>query len=111
MKQTDFLVIGSGIAGLSYALKVAQHFPIKRSSSSPRPGPTRPIPNTLRAASPASRISNTIVMTKHIQDTLIAGDGLCNPHTVEIVVNGRAGADQGDHRMGYPLRQGFRRGF
>jgi L-aspartate oxidase len=23
---------------------------------------------------------------KHIEDTLIAGDGLCNPHTVEIVV-------------------------
>ena len=23
---------------------------------------------------------------KHIQDTLIAGDGLCNPRTVEIVV-------------------------
>ncbi len=30
MLQTDFLVIGSGIAGLTFAVKTAQRFPDKK---------------------------------------------------------------------------------
>ncbi|HEV3411099.1 MAG TPA: L-aspartate oxidase [Puia sp.] len=86
MIQTDFLVIGSGIAGLSYALKVAQHHPEKKVLviTKSRADET----NTKYAQGGIAGVTDFEhdSFDKHIQDTLIAGDGLCNPRTVEIVV-------------------------
>src|SRR5580704_10956031 len=86
MVQTDFLVIGSGIAGLSYALKVAQRFPDKQVLviTKTRVDET----NTKYAQGGIAGVTDFEhdSFDKHIQDTLIAGDGLCNPLTVEIVV-------------------------
>ena len=86
MIQTDFLVIGSGIAGLSYALKVAQHHPEKKVMviTKTRADET----NTKYAQGGIAGVTDFEhdSFDKHIQDTLIAGDGLCNPRTVEIVV-------------------------
>src|SRR5277367_200434 len=86
MIQTDFLVIGSGIAGLSYALKVAQHHPDKKVLviTKTRVDET----NTKYAQGGIAGVTDFEhdSFDKHIQDTLIAGDGLCNPRTVEIVV-------------------------
>lgn len=86
MIQTDFLVIGSGIAGLSYALKVAQHYPDKKVLviTKTRIDET----NTKYAQGGIAGVTDfeNDSYDKHIQDTLIAGDGLCNPRTVEIVV-------------------------
>jgi L-aspartate oxidase len=67
--QTDFLVIGSGIAGLTFALKAAQRFPDKK---------------VLVITKTQADETNT----KYAQgeDTLISGDGLCNKQVVEIVV-------------------------
>ena len=86
MIQTDFLVIGSGIAGLSYAMKVAQQYPDKKVLviTKTRADET----NTKYAQGGIAGVTDFEhdSYEKHIQDTLIAGDGLCNPHTVEIVV-------------------------
>jgi len=86
MEQTDFLVIGSGIAGLSYALKIAQRFPDRRVLviTKTRIDET----NTKYAQGGIAGVTDFEhdSYEKHIQDTLVAGDGLCNPHTVEIVV-------------------------
>src|SRR5882672_7474448 len=86
MIKTDFLVIGSGIAGLSYALKVAQHHPDKKVLviTKTRADET----NTKYAQGGIAGVTDLEhdSYEKHIEDTLIAGDGLCNPRIVEIVV-------------------------
>ena len=86
MINTDFLVIGSGIAGLSYALKVAQHHSEKKVLviTKTRADET----NTKYAQGGIAGVTDfeRDSFDKHIQDTLVAGDGLCNPRTVEIVV-------------------------
>ncbi len=84
--QTDFLVIGSGIAGLTYALKTAKKFPEKKVTiiTKTRADET----NTKYAQGGIAGVWDVTndSYEKHIEDTLIAGDGLCNPDIVEIVV-------------------------
>jgi L-aspartate oxidase len=84
--QTDFLVIGSGIAGLTYALKVAEAQPGKKITIITKAQADET--NTKYAQGGIAGVWNddTDSFEKHIQDTLIAGDGLCNKEIVEIVV-------------------------
>src|SRR6476661_7800596 len=84
--QTDFLVIGSGIAGLTYALKVAQNCPDKSVTILTKAQSDET--NTKYAQGGVAGVMDfdQDSFNKHIQDTLIAGDGLCNPAIVEIVV-------------------------
>jgi L-aspartate oxidase len=84
--KTDFLIIGSGIAGLTYALKVAKDCPEKTITIL-----TKTISeetNTKYAQGGVAGVTDfdNDSFEKHIEDTLIAGDGLCNPEVVEIVV-------------------------
>jgi L-aspartate oxidase len=84
--QTDFLIIGSGIAGLTYALKVARQFPDKKILIITKAQADET--NTKYAQGGVAGVmdAENDSFDKHIEDTLIAGDGLCNPKVVEIVV-------------------------
>jgi len=80
--KTDFLVIGSGVAGLSFALKVATWGKVavvtKREIEES---------NTKYAQGGIASVwSQEDSFDAHIQDTLVAGDGLCHPDVVEMVV-------------------------
>ncbi|WP_341226126.1 L-aspartate oxidase [uncultured Arcticibacterium sp.] len=83
MRQTDFLVIGSGIAGLSFALKAA-----KKGKVLVLTKVNAEETNTKYAQGGIAAVFNPEVDTyeKHISDTLIAGDGLCDRETVEVVI-------------------------
>ncbi len=81
-KYVDFLVIGSGIAGLTYALKVAKHGKVCIvTKSKMEDTATRWAQGGIAAVmyTPDS-------YQKHIQDTIIAGDGLCDENIVRITI-------------------------
>jgi L-aspartate oxidase len=84
--QTDFLVIGSGIAGLTYALKTAKQYPDKKITVITKTQADET--NTKYAQGGIAGVwdEEKDSYDKHIEDTLIAGDGLCDPYIVEIVV-------------------------
>lgn len=84
--KTDFLIVGSGIAGLTYALKVAKQFPDKKVLIVTKAHADET--NTKYAQGGIAGVMDPIndSFDKHIEDTLIAGDGLCNERVVEIVV-------------------------
>lgn len=85
MIKTDFLVIGSGIAGLAYALKINQLHPdatitilTKKEADD---GNTKYAQGGIAVVGDAPDS-----FEKHIEDTLISGDGLCDEDIVRIVI-------------------------
>ena len=81
-KQTDFLIIGSGIAGLTYALKVAEHGKVLMiTKANEDESNTKYAQGGIAAVMYAPDSFN-----KHIEDTLICGDGLCDRSVVEMVI-------------------------
>ncbi|WP_346237910.1 L-aspartate oxidase [Niabella insulamsoli] len=86
MQQVDFLVIGTGIAGLTYAHKMAEKYPDKKVLVITKAAADET--NTKYAQGGVAVVNDFEAdsFEKHIEDTLIAGDGLCNPKIVETVV-------------------------
>ncbi len=89
--EFDYLVIGSGIAGMSFALKVAQYGKVALICKT-----TLEEANTNLAQGGVASVTNREVddFDKHIHDTMVAGDWLSNPEAVEKVVkNAPAGIE------------------
>jgi L-aspartate oxidase len=80
--ETDFVVIGAGVAGLRAAIELADAGRVlvlakKEVTNS----------NTQYAQGGiAAALSDEDEVSLHLQDTLIAGDGLCNPEAVKTLV-------------------------
>ncbi|HNS57141.1 MAG TPA: FAD-binding protein, partial [Smithellaceae bacterium] len=80
--KTDFLILGSGIAGLSLAIKAATLGSValvtkKEKSES----------NTNYAQGGIAAVTDkTDSFAEHINDTLVCGAGLCKKEVVEFIV-------------------------
>ena len=85
IRKFDFLVIGSGVAGMSYALKVADAGKGKVAIVCKT---TLEEANTAKAQGGIASVTNIEVdnFKKHIKDTMIAGDFISDPAAVEQVV-------------------------
>ncbi len=81
-REVDFLVIGSGIAGLTYALKVARHGKVLVvTKTSLEESSTKYAQGGIAAV-----MYSPDTYEKHIEDTLKAGDGLNNEEIVRITI-------------------------
>lgn len=87
IKKFDFLIIGSGVAGMSYALQVSRSGKGKVAMICKT---TMGESNTSKAQGGIASVTNLEVdnFEKHIQDTMIAGDYISDPEAVAQVVKG-----------------------
>ncbi len=85
--ETDFIVIGAGVAGLRAAIELAAAgrvlVLVKKEAFSARPAQG--------GIAPALSDEDEVIL--HLQDTLITGDGLCRPEAVKTLV------DEGPERI------------
>jgi L-aspartate oxidase len=86
MIKTNYLIIGSGVAGLTFAVKIADTFPDRSVTIVTKANVDES--NTKYAQGGIAIVTDKDGDSyhKHIQDTLICGDGLCDESVVEMVV-------------------------
>lgn len=85
IKHYDFLIIGGGVAGMSFALKVARAGKYRIALCCKT---TLDEANTAKAQGGIASVTNLLVddFDKHIHDTMVAGDWISDPAAVEQVV-------------------------
>ncbi|WP_069473037.1 L-aspartate oxidase, partial [Candidatus Marithrix sp. Canyon 246] len=100
MNQTnniDVLIIGSGAAGLSLALELADHVNVTiLSKASLQYSSTKYAQGGISAV-----LSEDDSLDSHVEDTLNAGAGLCDPDIVNFTVS------QGADRINWLIKQGM----
>jgi L-aspartate oxidase len=84
-RRFDFLVAGSGIAGLFYALKVVERLPRARVGIVTKSSEDTTSTNRAQGGI-AAVISGTDSVQAHVDDTIRVGCGLCHAGVVEQVV-------------------------
>ncbi|ALJ05342.1 L-aspartate oxidase [Pseudalgibacter alginicilyticus] len=86
MITANYLVIGSGIAGLTFSVKIAEQFPDRNvviiTKSNEEESNTKYAQGGVAVVLDDEKDS----FKKHIKDTLVAGDGLCNEEVVKMVI-------------------------
>lgn len=111
LKQYDVLILGSGTAGQSMALRLADRLRValvtKRELSDSA--------SNWAQGGIAAVLDTTDSIEAHIQDTFVAGAGLCNPRSTRLVVeNGKRAIEwlidrgvpftrEADSQLGYHL--------
>ncbi len=79
----DFLVIGSGVAGLFYALQVADHGKVAVITKKEKKDSN----TNLAQGGIAAVVDRADSYESHVADTMAAGAGLCHRDVVEMVVH------------------------
>jgi L-aspartate oxidase len=80
--ETDFIVIGAGVAGLRAAIELGGAGRVLVLAKNEAMSSTTQ--SAQGAASPALSDEDEVIL--HLQDTLVAGDGLCRPAAAKVLV-------------------------
>nr|HMU02755.1 FAD-dependent oxidoreductase [Saprospiraceae bacterium] len=86
MIKTDILVIGAGVAGFSFAIRMAEARPDLKITVLTKTNEKES--NTSYAQGGVAAVWDNDIdnYAKHVADTLDAGDGICDENIVDIVV-------------------------
>jgi L-aspartate oxidase len=91
--ETDFIVIGAGVAGLRAAIELADAGRVLLLTKKEAPG------KVSGQGEATSALSDEDEVILHLQDTMVTGDGLCQPQAVKTLV--QEGAERIEELMAW----------